>query len=406
MVVVGAGLAGLSAARALRESGVGVTVLEAGDDVGGRVRTDVVDGVRLDRGFQLLLPAYPALSRVDLDALDLQPFRRGVFIHDNGRHDLLADPRGGPAAWQGAMAQRVLGLRDLAGLGAFSARDLRARTILDSPDPTTREELGRWLSDDAVARVFRPFLQGVFLEAELVTSSRFFRLVWRCFGLGGAALPAEGMVALPRQLAAGIPVRTGAEVVAVRDDGVDLADGSRVDADAVVVATDGTTAARLLPECPEPTWNGVTTWYFRPPEPPLRDPTLLVDANGGPIANTAVISEVAPGYSPDAPLVQASVLANTGAGSGSGADVAERDVRSALARLYGVDTRSWETLARYEIPHALPAMPAPHRFRSPVRMGGRRYVCGDHRDTSSIQGALVSGRRAARAVLADLRGDR
>lgn len=392
VAIVGAGLAGLSAARALRASAADVTVLEAGDDVGGRVRTDVVDGVRLDRGFQLLLPAYPELARVDLAALELRPFRRGAFVHDGGRHDLLADPRCGPASWQGALAQHVLGWRDLAALVAFTLRDLVRREVPGAPDRTTRDELRRWLSDDAVARVLRPFLQGVFLERDLVTSARFFRLVWRCFALGGAALPAAGMGALPRQLAQGLPVRLGAKVVAVHDDGVALSDGSRVDADAVVVATDGTTAARLLPECPEPTWNGVTTWYFRPPESPLRDPALLVDADGGPIANTAVVSEVAPSYSPHAPLVQASVLD----------DVPEQDVRTALAALYGVDTRSWETLACYAIPRALPAMPAPHRFRRPVRAGGRRYVCGDHRDTASIQGALVSGRRAARAVLADL----
>ncbi|MFD5827424.1 NAD(P)/FAD-dependent oxidoreductase [Lentzea sp. NPDC060358] len=402
IVVVGAGLAGLNAALELTAAGQQVTVLEAGDEVGGRVRTDVVDGVRFDRGFQILLPAYPDLARLDLGPFPLRPLRSGVFVHDNGRHDLLADPRTGSSAWDGALRQHVLGARDLAALAAFSARDAfgPARPLLTAQDRTTRDELRRLgVTDRAVEAVFRRFLSGVFLERELSTSSRFFHLVWRSFARGGAAVPALGMGELPRAIAAKLPegtVRLETAVRAVRDDGVELEGGERVAADAVVVATDGTTAARLLPGLTEPRWNGVTTWYFRPPRSPLRDGCLVIDANGGPVVNTAVMSEVSRPYSPHAPLVQATVLRQ----------VSEGDVRTHLNRLYGTDTARWEVLRRYDIPQALPNMDAPHRLKRSVRAGGRRYVCGDHRDTSSIQGALHSGRRAAHAVLADLRGAR
>ncbi|MDR6592262.1 NAD(P)/FAD-dependent oxidoreductase [Saccharothrix longispora] len=395
VVVVGAGLAGLNAARVLARAGVASVVLDAGDEVGGRVRTDVVDGVRFDRGFQILLPAYPELADVDLDALDLRHFRPGAFVHRGGRRDLLADPRDGLHAIRGALGQRVLGVRDLVALAGISLRDLvgPVRAITSAPDRTTREELGRWLSDDAVDTVLRPFLAGVFLERELTTSSRFFHLVWRSFARGGAALPALGMAELPRLLARGLDVRLGARVVAVRSDGVELAGGERVAADHVVIATDGSAADRLWPGLGAPAWHGVTTWYFRPPAPPLRDPTLVVDGDGGgPVVNTAVLSEVSRAYSPDAPLVQASVLD----------EATEAEVRSHLGVLYGTPVTGWETLARYDVPHALPVANAPHPLRGAVRLAPRRYVCGDHRDTPSIQGALVSGRRAARAVLADL----
>ena len=373
-------------------------MLEAGDEVGGRVRTDVVDGVRFDRGFQIMLPAYPELERLDLGPFPLRHLRSGVFVHDNGRHDLLADPRSGSAAWDGMLRQHVLGARDLAALAAFSARDAFGPVwpLLAATDRTTREELRRLgVTDRAVDAVFRRFLSGVFLERDLKTSSRFFHLVWRSFARGGAAVPALGMGELPKALAARLPdgtVQLETAVRAVRDDGVDLEDGGRVAADAVVVATDGATAATLLPGLAEPRWNSVTTWYFRPPRSPLRDGCLVIDANGGPVVNTAVMSEVSRPYSPYAPLVQATVLG----------EASEKDVRTHLNRLYGTDTSRWEVLRRYEIARALPAMNAPHRLRQSVRAGGRRYVCGDHRDTSSIQGALYSGRRAARAVLAEV----
>ncbi|WP_112225931.1 NAD(P)/FAD-dependent oxidoreductase [Lentzea atacamensis] len=395
IVVVGAGLAGLSAALELVAAGAEVTVLEAGDEVGGRVRTDVVDGVRFDRGFQILLPAYPELERLALEPFPLRYLRPGVFVHDNGRHDLLADPRSGPSAWDGLLRQHVLSARDLAALSGFSARDAfgPVRPLLAAPDRPTRDELRRLgVTESAVDAVFRPFLAGVFLEPRLRTSSRFFHLVWRSFARGGAAVPALGMGELPKAMAERLPagtVQLETAVRAVHDTGVDLEDGGRIAADAVVVATDGTTAARLLPGLAEPRWNGVTTWYFRPTRSPLRDGCLVVDAGGGPVVNTAVMSEVSRPYSPHAPLVQASVLG----------DASEQDVRAHLSRLYGTDASRWEVLRHYEIPRALPAMDAPHRLRQSVRAGERRYVCGDHRDTSSIQGALYSGRRAARAVL-------
>ncbi|GAA3989985.1 NAD(P)/FAD-dependent oxidoreductase [Allokutzneria multivorans] len=400
---MGAGLAGLSAAEVLASAGVEVQVLEASDEVGGRVRTDVVDGYRLDRGFQILCPAYPEVrTRVDLRALQPKAFDSGVLVSKDGRTHALTDPRTGPDAWREVFAQRVLGAGDLAALAALAGRDVFAdeRTLVTSHDRATRAELARWtVSGAAVDAVLRPFLSGVFLEPALETSSRFFHLVLRSFGRAAPVLPAEGMAALPRQLAARLPegtVRVQTPVAEVTGNGVLLMDGERVTADAVVVATDGSVAAALLPELEPPRWNAVTTWYFSAPEPPLRRPVLVLDGTGGPVVNTVVLSEVADTYAPkDRALIAASVL-------GAGDTVDEATVRSHLARLYGVDTGSWETVARYAIPRALPAMPAPHRLRKPVRLGDRRYVAGDHRDTSSIQGALVSGRRAARAVLADV----
>ncbi|WP_439380847.1 NAD(P)/FAD-dependent oxidoreductase [Amycolatopsis lexingtonensis] len=399
VVVIGAGLAGLAVARRLHEAGVECTVLEAGDDVGGRVRTDVVDGFRLDRGFQILNPAYPAIKRlVDVDALELGRFWRAVRVADDDRVSLLGHPLDAPKALRDVAARRYLSAKDLAALGALSARVAAgpARSIVRGGDRTTADELSRaGLSDRAVATVLRPFLSGVFLEAELSTSARFFQLVWRSFLRSAPSLPARGMGELPRQLAGHLPegsVRTGVPVERVSSGEVRTAGGDVWSARTVVVATDGTTASRLVEGVAEPLWNGVTTWYFAPDQRPSREPVIMVDARGGPVVNTAVLSEVCRSYAPPgAALVSASALT----------PLAEPEVRRALGRMYRTDPTRWPLVGRYEIPRALPAMPAPHPIRREIRWGEGIYVCGDHRDTSSLQGALASGGRTARAVLAD-----
>lgn len=401
VVVVGAGLAGLAVALHLHRAGVPFAVLEAGDDVGGRVRTDLVDGFRLDRGFQILNPAYPAVRRL-VDVGKLQPgrFWRAVRVADGDRHTLLGHPLDCPATLRDIAARRYLSTRDLAALGALSARVAGgpARWIRDRQDCTTAAALDdAGLSERAVETVFRPFLEGVFLEPELTTSARFFQFVWRSFLRSAPVLPAAGMGALPRQLADRLPsgtIHLNTQVAALDGRSVRTGSGDVWTGRAVVVATDGDAAADLAGST-RPAWHGVTTWYFTTPESPLREPVIMTSAAGGPVANTAVLTEVVPGYAPSGQaLVGVSTLE----------PVSETDVRRAAGRMYRTSTESWELVGRYEVPHALPAMPAPHGLRKPVRLGDGRYVCGDHRDTSSLQGALASGTRTARAVLADRNG--
>nr|WP_261555207.1 NAD(P)/FAD-dependent oxidoreductase [Frankia tisae] len=454
VAIVGAGLAGLSAATLLADQGLDVVVWEAADDVGGRVRTDEVDGFRLDRGFQVLLPSYPEIRRqIDLPALRPQPFFRGLVLRDGIRSVVLGDPVGAADALAGLVPGRALRAADLARLAALTARDRLAApsTLVAGPERSTRDELrARGLSAHAIDGVLAPLLRGVFLEEDLATSARFFHLVWRSFASRAPVLPAEGMAALPRQLAARLrpgTVRLGCPADIVTRGGVRSRGGESLRARAVIVATDGTTAARLVPGIAEPAWHGVTTYYFRADEPPLRRGALVVEGavdarrparpgRTGPVINTVVLSEVAPSYAPPgSALIAASVLGvpedmpavvtppgqfdmtdplratgplsltdpNEAAVASSGI---ERAVRAHLGSLYGTDTAGWTLLASYPVARALPTMTSPHVLRRPVRTPSGVYVCGDHRDTSSIQGALYSGRRAAEAVVADLGGAR
>lgn len=401
VAVIGAGLAGLVAARRLAEAGLRVDLFEAADDVGGRVRTDEVDGFLLDRGFQVVCPGYPALAReLDVDALHLRPFTRGLGVRHGGRtHRLRADVTA-PAAITGGL----LPLGDAFALAGLAARDALGPVgpMVHHPDRTTLDELkAAGFSPAGVDRVLRPFLSGVLLEDRLVTSGRFFHLVWRSFLRGGAAVPAQGMRALPRLLAAGLPTGTvhlGTRVETLTPRGIGLA-GGEVRARAVVVAADATAAAAFLPGLHRPRWHGVTTLYHAAPRPPRADPLLIVDAERPTLVrNTVVLSAAAAGYAPAGrALVATSVLDLT-----TPLGELETLVRDRLAAIYDTDVAGWDLIEAYRIPHAVPAMPAPHPLRRSVRWADGRYVCGDHRDTSSLQGALVSGRRAARAVLDDL----
>jgi glycine/D-amino acid oxidase-like deaminating enzyme len=406
VVVVGAGLAGLRAAALLSRRGLDVVLLEAGDRPGGRVATDVVDGFRCDRGFQVLNTSYPALrSAVDLDALDLRPFVSGAAVRgaDGRLHELLNPLRVGAAAAPAALwtdaTDGLLPIVDRAALVAWTGRVLAAPPARSAAriDRSGAQELAAaGLGGAATARFLRPFLSGVLAEAELSTSAAFVRLVWRSFVLGTIAVPGAGLGALPAAMAAALPagvLRLGQAVTAVEAGRVRTADGE-LTAPAILVATDASAAGALLPGLPVPPMRALTTFYHLPPQPPATRPLLHLDATGGPVANTVVLTAAAPGYSPDGrALVSSTVLGDADA-------VPEVVVRRELARLYGVPTGDWQHLHTAPVPRALPAFPAGRPVRSPVTLGGGLFVAGDHRDTPSTQGALVSGRRAAEAVLA------
>ncbi|MBW3646260.1 MAG: FAD-dependent oxidoreductase [Actinobacteria bacterium] len=399
VVVVGAGLAGLACARHLSRAGVSVTVLEAEDAVGGRVRTDIVDGMLLDRGFQVHNTGYPEAQRVlDHAALDLQDFAAGALVRIGDRLHKVGDPLRVPTWAPGTALAPIGSLKDKVLIGRLAAGAAlhSADTLLARPEMTTYDALrARGLSDTVIDRFFRPFLSGIFLEAALATSSRLFDLIWRSFARGTQCVPAAGMGAIPAQLAGGLDVRLSTPVEAVAAGEVRAA-GETLQPRAVVVATAAPAAGRLLPGVDVPPGHSVTTHYHLAPEPPIREKAIALDGEGGgPVANSVVVTNAAPSYAPGRQLVASSVVAG---------DASEPAVRAHLSRLYGVDTSRWEAVAAYTIIDALPSQAPPMcRFRKAVRLEPGLYVCGDHRDSASIQGALVSGRRAATAVLEEIR---
>ena len=399
VIVVGAGLAGLTCAATLQRRGLDVRLLEAADEVGGRVRTEVVDGYLCDVGFQLLNPAYPAVRRlVDVDALRLRPFAAGVAVHRGPRTVRLGDPRREPGLLPATLRSGLLDPREVAGLVRWVAPVLvRPQASLEGDDLSLTDSLdAAGVTGRLRRQVLEPFLAGVLADDSGTTSAHLVRLLVRSFLLGTPGLPADGMRALPAQLAGRLltPAETGVPVEAVGPGPVVLTADGAMRARVVVVAT-GAGAAADLAGTPERRLGGLTTWWFSTPAGMPQDRLLLVDGDRGPVVNTAVVSAAAPSYAPvGRGLVQLTTLTRAG--------LSDKAARDEAARLWRTDTRAWDLLVRHDVPHALPLTPPPLRVRQPVDLGDGRFVCGDHRDTPSIQGALVSGRRTAAAVATSL----
>ncbi|WBB79739.1 FAD-dependent oxidoreductase [Micromonospora sp. WMMD882] len=404
VVIVGGGLAGLAAARRLHRAGVPWRILEAADRIGGRVATDPTDGYLLDRGFQVLNTAYPKLGALlDLGGLRLGYFTSGVLVRRGDRLVRLVHPVREPAGAPGTALADVGSFADRLrfALLATGCATLPPRRLIEAAETTSETALRRaGLSDAIIEEVLRPFLSGVLVDRELETSSRVLALVLRSFVRGRIGLPAEGMGALPRAIAAPLP----ADLIDLRTPATAVGPGrvrtaaGELRCRAVLVAVDPPAAAALLPTLPPVRMHSYTTYYHATDEPPLTEPILVLDGDRRElIANTTVVSRAAPGYAPPGRhLVATSVVGPTAP--------PEPVVRAELARLYGRATDDWTHLTTVAVPHALPAAPPPQgNLRKPVSLGDGRYLAGDHRDTPSIQGALASGWRAAGAVLHDLR---
>lgn len=412
VVVIGAGISGLCCARVLLQHDISCVILEASDDIGGRVRTDNVDGFLLDRGFQVLQTAYPeAASQLDYAALHLHNFEPGALIRTQGRMVEMSDPWRRPAKLLSTAFN---------GIGTFSDRLKLAKLrwhvthtsieeLWQEPETTTQEFLSTTcgLSSDMIDRFFRPWFSGVFLEKDLMTSSRFFRFLFRIFAMGDAALPELGMGAIPKQLAAGLAqpmIRLSAPVDSLVDgQRVRLKSGESIDCRAIVLAVEGPEASRLTGGLIQSSEGRATTcFYYAAPQAPFRESLLVLNGdNHGLINNLCVLSNVAKSYAPAGQsLISASVVDKTELSS---VDV-EASVRHQLKEWYGAQVDSWRLLKRYSIPYALPSQPAHFRdLTAPSpRLNENLYSCGDYAETASIQGAMVSGRKAAQALIADI----
>jgi hypothetical protein len=385
VVIVGAGLAGLSAAHTLIEAGVDVRVLEASTSVGGRVQTDEINGYRFDRGFQLINARYPELEKLDIAGkLDFKCAPRAVDIALDGSVVRLGDPRkfffSAFRSQSGSIKEKVLFLKYL----------LSTSTHGDNVE----SELLAAGCNNLYTRVLKPFLTGVFLTQPVRVDSVSGREIIKSFISGAPGLPARGAGELSRVLAAEIGgVETGVQVDAIT--GLELTTSKGViAARAIIVATDQTTAAQLLEIEEVGESVSCTTWFHSTSETVECDSTLRVDGLArGPIVNSIAISKLLPLSAPS----DRTLFSSTSLGHAS-----ESEIRRHLSLMWGVDTAGWELVAKYDIKSALPLFPPGYARAQSLQVRGGVWRAGDYLSAASQNGALASGRLAALELLNSL----
>ncbi|MBC8163835.1 MAG: FAD-dependent oxidoreductase [Roseiflexaceae bacterium] len=422
-MIIGAGLAGLTCARELDRHGVDVTLIEASNGVGGRVRTDYVDGYTLDRGFQVLFDAYPAVQRqLDLTALDLQPFEPGAIICFEGQRIVLTDPLRDPdlkARLQATIDMRISPFDKLRTL--LLALELKSQTIgqmLTGPDTSSLNYLRqRGFSERFIDLFFRPFYGGILFDRALQTSAKCLKFDFKMLAEGQTAVPLHGMGEISEQLArplmqrGRIRLNTRAERIFSAGDGthIYLVGGETLQPDVIVLATSAPEVERLSGE-PMPTGAKQTaTIYLNGDQRFYSAKKLVLNANPDAYINNAqLLTNVNPAYAP----VGKHLLSAVTIGIPTITDTQlYRAVLTDLHAMFAGDIKAqaalatYQPLAIYRIPYAQFDQPPGLHARLPdnrTQLQGV-YLAGEYTEASSLNAAMVSGEKCAVAIIKDLR---
>jgi protoporphyrinogen oxidase len=382
--VIGAGLAGLSAALTLQESGADVVVIDSADRPGGRIASDSIDGFILDRGFQLINLNYPEIKRWAItDELDFREAPRSVRVSFDSKFVTLGDPR-----------TSFLSIFSSAS-GSLVSKAAFLKYLSSKPNnfESLEEHLIRSGCSDLYQKVLKPFLQGVFLAEPSRISAVVGRGVISSFISGRSGVPAQGVSVLPMALAKRVKnLKLNTRVEEIRGQ-VILTNNGEFVAEKIILATDLTTAGQLLGADQVKPLLSSTTWYHATEKAPTESAQLVIDSqNRGPVVNSIVISNLSEGYAPDGQsLISSTTITHA----------SESEVRRHLAQMWGSSTGYWRFLAKYEINSALPLFaPGTENLKS-SRVNENIYCAGDYLSAPSQNGALLSGRFAAEELLLD-----
>ncbi|QTE39028.1 NAD(P)/FAD-dependent oxidoreductase [Mucilaginibacter gossypii] len=409
VIVVGAGIAGLTAAKILKAAQKSVLVLEHSDGVGGRVRTDEVDGYLLDRGFQVFLTAYPeARNLLDYEALDLCKFDPGAIILNKKGANILGDPIRQPGSTMSTLLSSAATFTDKLRMLRLKLK-LAGKSIdkiFSEPEITTTEYLKKeGFSGTIVNQFFMPFMTGIFLEDRLSTSSRMFEFVFKMFSEGDAAIPAQGMGMIPKQLAECLAPQEllfHQNVSAVNGGSVTTTDGLSYHANFVLIATDPLRSP-ISNKNSNIEHHSVSNMYFTARKRPFEKPLIALNTLPGKIVNNiAVLDRISNRYSESGDtLISLSLI---GDHSNANQNELQENVVSELKFWYP-EAVSWKHLKTYHIDYALPN--DDHVTNEPgyttIRVNDQCFICGDYLMNGSINAAMKSGRLAAEGIINTMR---
>ena len=406
IVIIGAGVSGLTCAKYLKDNGVEALVLEASAEVGGRVKTDSVAGFKLDRGFQVLLTSYPEAQKLlDYKALNLKYLPSGACIRMGNKYHVMPNPLKNWATAPQALLAPVSSLLD-----KIKVLQLNIN-LRKAPEPLPAEPFDKITTLDYLKQVgysptiinsfFKPFFRGVFLEKELKTDAKFFKFLFSQFAKGDVVIPQDGMQAIPQQIAAHLnpqQIRLNTTVKQIVDNTIYLENGETIMADKIVLATDATTAAKLLGQQPITQFNATSCLYFYSTIPfkKFKKPYLIINTNNNElIAHLLVVSDVAPSYAPNGETLLSVSL--VGKNNYSDGELIIK-IQQELIHWF-TDEYNWQHLRTYHIPEALPQYFEGEHKHQPLKINSFTYQCGDYMAYPSLNAAMKTGRQVAEMLM-------
>ena len=401
--IVGAGVSGLVAAKVLESHGCRSVVIESTDRVGGRVKTDFLDGFQLDHGFQVLLTSYPeAQKHLDYKSLELQKILPGASVFLSKKQKIIGNP---------LKEISFLFPTLFSGIGCFSdklkilqlnhiLKRKKLSEIFSESELSTSLYLKQFgFSNDIIRDFFTPFFGGIFLDSKLETSSRMFEFVYKMFGEGHAALPKAGMEAIPKQLYENLQntdFTFNKEVVSIKENEITLADRTKLESQVTILAADA--SGLVVSEKHKPmTWKSCQTLYFETNKRVIRDQLIgLIPTQGTLINNIFYHTSVKTMSNINKELLSVTVIENHSLSD----EMLVSRVKAELQEYCGIMFPKFIKL--YSIPKALPNLQS---VRHDLNIADTScpvsgvFLAGDSLLNGSLNAAMMSGERAALAAL-------
>lgn len=404
--IIGAGISGLVAAKVLEENGLSATIIEASNEIGGRVKTDLVNGFQLDHGFQVLLSEYPAARKhLNYKELELQSFDSGACIFKDGKRKTIGDPLRDFSIMLPSLFSGIGNLSDKLKILKLNHK-LQKKTIssiFESPEKTTKDYLIDFgFSKDIINKFFTPFFSGIFLETELNTSSRMFEFVFKMFAEGTALLPKKGIKAIPDQLASRLKNSNfifNTKAVKVNENSITLEDGKEILSDFTIIATD---AIGLIPEknSKKTKWKSCSNLYFTTNEKLYKKPLIGLVADQESLVNNIFYhNSLATCQKGKGELLSVTIVKKHQL---SDAELIKQ-VEKELEILCGI--KNLKFLKIYHIPKALPQLNDLKYAVDPkeLQISKSIFLAGDSKLNGSLNAAMLSGEIAAEGVLEQIK---